>query len=251
MWLWLQDVPPSKRQKTSTAEGKVEREQTKTKSAATSPPVREHKMTPEPLAIAPTRKSLGGSRNSNKGLVLYSKNTGSGQVLDTPVRELRSRTGSNASSAQKKAPVNSSKTPALKKPAVNAPTSKDTKIGSSPLTRSQQIEVAVTPEPSWDVRRLSTRLQQKEASQSLQDAAREKTPSSRSSKKELVVSLQGTVQGKTYSRRSQHKEATKTTRNPARGKALAIIALPKEEPQTRARTRSQILAAKKVCILNL
>lgn len=247
MRLWVQDGPPSKRQKTSTGKGKVEREQTKTKVAATRKRVEEHKKTADSRAIVPTRQSPGVSRGDNKGMVLYSKNTNAGQVLLTPVRELRSGTRSNATTAQKKAPANFNKTPTSKKPTVNAPTSKGTINGSSPLTRSQQLEVAVTPEPSWDVRRLSTRSHQKE-SYSPQVAVRGNPPSSRSSKKEVLVSPEVTVQGKIYSRRSHHKEAIESPPSSARGKALAIIPLTKEEPQTRARTRSQILAAKKVSI---
>ena len=249
MRLWIQDGPPSKRQKTNTPKAKVEREQTKTKVAPAKTPVQERKKTPEPLGITSTRQSARASRSNSKGLVLYSKNTGTGQDLITPGRELRSGTRSNPSTTQTKVPVNS-KTPASKKATVNTPTSKDIMNGSSPLTRSKRNEAAVTPEPSWDVRRLPTSLQ-KESSESPLNTVRGNTPLTRSVKKELVGASQDSVRGKTPSRRSQPKSKIEVSRNSVSEKALAIIVQPKEEPQTRARTRAQILAVKKVCISDL
>lgn len=220
-----QAYPYSKRQRTS----KVDREQTKTKVAAAG--------NPEPLAISQTRRS-GTSKNDDKGMVVYSKSKDTGLTVVTPTRELRSATRSNANAALTKVPVI---TPASK---TRTPTSKATAEGSSPLTRSQQIEVAVTPELTWDVRRQSTRLQQKEVSQSPPDSGRgKKTPSSRFSKKEVVESSQDTLKRKTPSR-SQHK----VIETPEHSKALAIIPLLKDAPETRSRTRSQRLAATKVRI---
>jgi len=167
-------------------------------------------------------------------MVIYS-----GQSLVTPTRELRSATRSNANVAQTKVPVKSSTAPVPKTRTANARVSLN---GSSPLTRSQQKEGAVLPELTWDVRRQSTRLQQKEVSPNPQDLGRGKTLSSRLSKKEMLESAKDTFRIKTPSRRSQHKEVMKT---PV-GNDLAIVLL----PETRSRTRSQMIAATKVLISN-
>jgi len=219
----------------------VEREHIKTPVAAGGNPVLPHKKTPQPLATSQTKRS-GASRNDQKGMVIYSKERHSGQSLVTPTRELRTATRSNANAAQTKVPVKSSTAPVLKTRSANARASLNV---SSPLTRSQQKEAAVLPELTWDVRRQSSRLQQKEVctTPNPQDLGKGKTLSSRLSKKEMLESAKDTLRRKTPSRRSQHKDVMKT---PV-GNDLAIVLV----PETRSRTRSQMLAATKVLISNL